>query len=68
MSMNHSRRHLLLTLAAAPVALGGMAGLSLAHPVRTKSVGLTLRWLSDEVFPSFPQCLDALQARRISEA
>jgi len=67
MSMNHSRRHLLLKLAAMPVALGGIAGPSLAHPIRTERVSVTLRWLSEEVFPSFPQRLDALQTRRIAE-
>ena len=67
MTMNHSRRHLLLKLAAMPVALGGVHGLSLAHPVRPERVGLTLRWLSEEVFPSFPQRLDAGQTHRFAE-
>jgi len=67
MSMNHSRRHLLLKLAALPVALGGIAGLSLAHPNCYERVGITLRWLAEEVFPSFPQRLDALQTHRVEQ-
>jgi len=65
--MNHSRRHLLLKLAATPVVLGGISGLSLAHPSREGRVGVTLRWLSKEVFPSFSQRLDERQAHRIAE-
>ena len=67
MTVNHSRRYLLLKLAAVPVALGGVPGLSLAHPVRTERAGITLRWLSEEVFPSFPQRHDALQTHRAAE-
>jgi len=64
MSANHSRRRLLLTLGAAPVALGGFL---VGYRVRTERVGIALRWLSEEVFPSFPQRLDALQTPRTAE-
>jgi hypothetical protein len=65
MSANRSRRRLLLTLGAAPVALGGFFVGYRVHPA---TVGIALRWLSEEVFPSFPQRLDALQTRRIAES
>ncbi|WP_019448888.1 hypothetical protein [Cupriavidus sp. BIS7] len=64
MSANHSRRRLLLTLGAAPVALGGFL---VGYRDHTGNIGLALRWLSDEVFPSIPQRLDVLQARRFAE-
>jgi len=64
MSANHSRRRLLLTLGVAPVALGGFL---VGYRVHTGNLGLAMRRLSEEVFPSFPQRLDALQARRIAE-
>jgi len=64
MSANHSRRRLLLTLGAAPVALGGFL---VGYRARAGNVGLALRRLSEEVFPSIPQRLDALQARRFAE-
>jgi hypothetical protein len=64
MSANHSRRRLLLTLGAAPVALGGFL---VGYGAHKETVGLAMRRLSDEVFPSFPQRLDALQARRFAE-
>jgi hypothetical protein len=67
MTINQSRRHLLLKLAAVPLALGSASGHSLAHPVSMGRVGITLRWLSEEVFPSFPQRHDALQTRRVVE-
>jgi len=64
MSANHSRRRLLLTLGAAPVVLGGFF---VGYRAHAGNVSLALRWLSEEVFPSFPQRLDALQTRRIAE-
>ncbi|WP_019448890.1 hypothetical protein [Cupriavidus sp. BIS7] len=64
MSANHSRRRLLLTLGAAPVALGGFF---IGYRVRAERAGIALRWLSEEVFPSILQRLDALQARRTAE-